>query len=284
MASREQKVAGSVVLAALGLAAAWLFTRKKSGDANGADAAPGCLLQAPQDFLIRQNYLNTPNGLAAAVAYRTEQYGYVKDFGDSSLNPKTPEANSTATTFFGLPVTLNKRVIASLKCVEAEIRAGCGTAYQPQSLSGLRTVNTYHGGGEISNHMYGIAIDVDPNLNPCCGCVGKWATAPQCSKAVSSEFERMAMPECWVTVFERYGWYWLGHDPMRDTMHFEFLGVPPPAVLRQDHADDAALARVPAIDTASSARSRRRNTACPGSVMTMAAVWSSRSTRPMLLV
>lgn len=23
------------------------------------------------------------------------------------------------------------------------------------------------------------------------------------------------------------GWYWLGHDAMHDTMHFEFLGVPP---------------------------------------------------------
>jgi hypothetical protein len=36
----------------------------------------------------------------------------------------------------------------------------------------------------------------------------------------------MAMPECWVHAFERYGFYWLGHDVLRDTMHFEFLGDP----------------------------------------------------------
>jgi hypothetical protein len=36
----------------------------------------------------------------------------------------------------------------------------------------------------------------------------------------------MAMPECWVTAFERYGFYWLGHDELKDTMHFEFLGDP----------------------------------------------------------
>jgi hypothetical protein len=36
----------------------------------------------------------------------------------------------------------------------------------------------------------------------------------------------MAMPECWVHAFERFGFYWLGHDVLKDTMHFEFLGDP----------------------------------------------------------
>ena len=36
----------------------------------------------------------------------------------------------------------------------------------------------------------------------------------------------MAMPECWVHAFERFGFYWLGHDVLQDTMHFEFLGDP----------------------------------------------------------
>jgi hypothetical protein len=34
------------------------------------------------------------------------------------------------------------------------------------------------------------------------------------------------MPACWVGVFERFGFYWLGHDALKDTMHFEFLGDP----------------------------------------------------------
>lgn len=199
--------------------------------------AKGCLAQAPQPFLIRQNYRQTPGGLDAAIAYRTETYGYVPGFGDPAQNPMAPKDDSVTTTVFGLPVVLHRKVIPSLRCVESEILAVCGTAYQPQILSGLRLKNTYQD-GEVSNHMYGIALDVDPLKNPCCGCTGQWANAPQCKKVVTTEFERMAMPECWVHVFEKYGWYWLGHDTLRDTMHFEFLGVPPPL------AGDDALAVV----------------------------------------
>jgi hypothetical protein len=36
----------------------------------------------------------------------------------------------------------------------------------------------------------------------------------------------MAMPRCWVSAFEKFGFYWLGHDELADTMHFEFLGDP----------------------------------------------------------
>lgn len=186
----------------------------------------GCFPQPPQDFLVRENYRRTPGGLEATFAYRTKEYGYVEGFGDPSLNATTPPENATMTTFFDIPVKLNKRVVASLRCVEAEIRATCGTGYQPKNLSGLRLKNTFLG-GEVSNHMYGIALDVDPLLNPCCGCRGHWAADPRCNKQVTSEFERMDMPECWVHVFEKYGWYWLGHDALKDTMHFEFLGIPP---------------------------------------------------------
>src|SRR4029077_13290322 len=123
---------------------------------------------------------------------------------------------------------LNHRIVPALKCVEAAIIKECGTGYKPQALSGLRLTNSYHG-SEVSNHVYGIAIDIDPSLNPCCGCVGHWADDPLCKRPSHTEYDRMTMPECWVHVFERYGFYWLGHDPqIRDTMHFEFLGVPAP--------------------------------------------------------
>ncbi len=56
--------------------------------------------------------------------------------------------------------------------------------------------------------------------------MGKWKEREACKKTVSSPFERMAMPKCWVEVFERYGFHWLGHDELEDTMHFEFLGDP----------------------------------------------------------
>lgn len=162
-----------------------------------------------------------------SVRYRTVNYGYFPGFGKSEWNPSSPASNSSQTSFFGIPVTLNKRIIPALHCVEAAIKRECvATPYQPRALSGLRNYNSYHG-YEVSNHVYGIAIDIDPNLNPCCGCVGHWAQDPICAKPDTGPYSRMAMPECWVHVFERYGFYWLGRDPsLRDTMHFEFLGDP----------------------------------------------------------
>ena len=74
--------------------------------------------------------------------------------------------------------------------------------------------------------MYGIALDIDPSINTCCGCVPPWTDHPMCAEEVTSIFERMQMPECWVRQFERFGWYWLGRDTLQDTMHFEFLGDP----------------------------------------------------------
>ena len=126
----------------------------------------------------------------------------------------------------GLPVVLHEKVLPALACVEAALLRDCQQyPYRPKDLGGLRLENTFKD-YEVSNHVYGIAIDIDPDLNPCCHCVGKWNQAEACKKVVSSPFERMAMPKCWVDVFERYGFHWLGHDELEDTMHFEFLGDP----------------------------------------------------------
>jgi hypothetical protein len=117
-------------------------------------------------------------------------------------------------------------VVPALACVEQAIAESCSAhQYHPRRLSGFRDRNTYQD-YEVSNHVYGIALDIDSDLNPCCGCVAPWNQNPACRKPVSSPFQRMAMPECWVRAFERYGFYWLGHDELEDTMHFEFLGDP----------------------------------------------------------
>jgi len=126
----------------------------------------------------------------------------------------------------GLRVQMHKKVVPALKCVEEEIKRACADhPYVPKGLAGIRDHNTYRG-GEVTNHIYGIAIDIDSAINTCCGCVKPWNEAPACKRPAKSEYDRMAMPECWVHAFERYGFYWLGHDVLRDTMHFEFLGDP----------------------------------------------------------
>ncbi len=210
-----------------------------SGVASGGDDAdaetPACNDQAPLSFLVRENYVlhkaSSPADRLArkalhqkAIRYRTVQYGYVDGFGDPEWNPKTASDNAAKTKFMGLRVSVNRRIVPALSCAEREIHATCGGGYHPVSLSGLRGNNTFYN-GEVSNHRYGIAIDVDPEKNVCCGCVGPAANHPVCRRPSTIE-ERMAMPACWVKAFERFGFYWLGRDELEDTMHFEFLGDP----------------------------------------------------------
>lgn len=203
----------------------------------GSDAeASLCNEQAAQEHLVNAHFngrsLDTAaarNQWKAAVArsirYRTEQYGYFSGFGSSSWNPRPLRKQLHTTHFFGLPVRLHEKVIPALHCVEQALRQQCAEfAYQPHGLSGARESNTYFD-GDVSNHVYGIAMDIDPLANPCCNCIEPWRSSPRC-QGKKTDFERMAMPACWVTVFERFGFYWLGHDALKDTMHFEFLGDP----------------------------------------------------------
>jgi hypothetical protein len=196
-----------------------------------------CNEQAPQPFLIRASWQTkargmTPDEIRArraghdrAVRYRTENYGFFPGFGDASMNSRSPAENAINLRVFDRPVRLNQRIAPAVRCAEQEIARTCQDDYSPGRLSGLRTENTYHN-NEVSNHVYGIAIDLDPTLNTCCNCVKEWRLHPLCQQTPRTIFDRMVMPECWVRSFEKYGFYWLGHDSLMDTMHFEFLGDP----------------------------------------------------------
>jgi len=185
-----------------------------------------CNDQSPQDFLVRGNFLKTPGGNDRAIQYRTETYGFFPGFGRPPLGSRPASSFAVDATFMGLPVRMHQKVAPVLACVEQEIKRACADhPYTAHALAGIRFKNTYRG-GEVTNHAFGIAIDVDPNLNTCCGCVKPWNDAPRCHRPAKTEYDRMEMPECWVHAFERFGFYWLGHDVLQDTMHFEFLGDP----------------------------------------------------------
>ena len=188
--------------------------------------ASACNQQSPQESLVRGNFLKTPGGNQRAIQYRTDTYGFFPGIGRPEPDARPVSASLVQTTFMGLPVTMHRKVVPALACVEEEIRRSCGDhPYTAHALAGVRFKNTYRG-GEVTNHIFGIAIDVDPNVNTCCGCVKPWNDAPRCHRPAKTEYDRMEMPECWVHAFERYGFYWLGHDVLQDTMHFEFLGDP----------------------------------------------------------
>jgi hypothetical protein len=224
--------------AAPAAAASSAFHAATKSPASAASATgPSCREQTAQAFLLRRGQIAKPHAspaerreiLAArkrSIDYRTREYGRFPGFGSPGDNPHPPRYYAERTTFMGLDVVLNRRIVPALHCVEAALERDCAAhPYQPRHLSGMRFSNTYKD-YEISNHVYGIAIDIDPELNPCCDCVGRWSQKKICRKKVDSPFDRMAMPRCWVKVFERYGFHWLGHDELHDTMHFEFLGDP----------------------------------------------------------
>ncbi len=203
---------------------------------SAARSTSPCVTQSAQKFLVEAHLRKQTQTTAAArtewltrlarsIRYRTEQYGYFSGFGSHAWNRRPLANQMRAVKFEGLAVVLHERVIPALQCVEQAIDRDCrGTPYRPRSLAGARQTNTYFG-GDVSNRVYGIALDIDQNDNPCCNCVEPWRSNPRCL-GKKSDWQRMAMPECWVTAFEQYGFYWLGHDELKDTMHFEFLGDP----------------------------------------------------------
>lgn len=199
--------------------------------AKKTKSAGKCALQKPQKFLIRSSFVVKNNILPGphtkALRYRIEQYGRVEDLGSAEWNPHEASRFLRSTTFFGLPIKMHEKVIPALACVEADLKKSCTgkNAYRPQAIGGHREHNSYRG-GEVTNHLFGIAIDIDPEKNPCCRCVEPWPDHPACKGDSKTIYQRMAMPKCWIDTFERHGFYWLGHDRLQDTMHFEFLGKP----------------------------------------------------------
>lgn len=191
----------------------------------------GCRVQSPQKSLERRNYM--ARGVidlkkqSKAVRYLAERYGHVNDEVTRRFNVKAALSSATTVRFMGLPVSVHSKVAPALACVEKRIRSTCGgkARYTPKAIGGFREANTYRG-VEVSNHLFGIAIDIDPDRNPCCGCVAPWPSHPKCKMAAKSPYDRADMPKCWIKAFERYGFDWLGHDKLEDTMHFEFLGDP----------------------------------------------------------
>jgi len=224
---RFARVASLIASFAAGmLCMAMPVMREASADPPRAHAAAGhCARQKPQGFLIRGNYLKSPAAHNRSLRYRVQQYGHLDGIGPSA-NPHPVSFYLQNTSFLGLPIQVNRRIIPAMRCVEADLQHTCArTPYRPKAIGGYRDYNSYRH-GEVTNHLFGIAIDIDPQDNPCCGCVEPWPDNPRCKGPASSIYERMAMPECWVKVFARHGFYWLGHDQLQDTMHYEFLGNP----------------------------------------------------------
>jgi hypothetical protein len=221
---------GLVALATWDLLAEPSAEAKEHGGKGKGSFEFGCRVQAPQKFLERRSFLTggvlDANKHSVAVRYMAEHYGNVGDELTARYSKRSAPAQARAVRFLGLPITVHEKIAPALACVEKRIVKTCtgASSYTPHVVGGLRTANTYRG-VEISNHLFGVAIDIDPDRNPCCGCVDPWPSNPAC-KREGPVWKRAALPKCWVKAFERSGFDWLGHDTLEDTMHFEFLGDP----------------------------------------------------------
>lgn len=191
----------------------------------------GCLVQRPQKFLERQSVVQSrivdTAKLSRALRYLAENYGNAGDDVTTRWNAQNASAQAKTVKFMGLPVSIHAKIAPALACVQKRIQklGHHRDRYTPKALGGFRVSNTYRG-AEVSNHLFGIAIDIDPDRNPCCGCVDPWPSNPLCKVETNDVFERTALTKAWIHAFERYGFDWLGHDDLQDTMHFEFLGDP----------------------------------------------------------
>ncbi len=192
-----------------------------------------------------------------SIHYRFTTYGYpslpdahayVDDLMAQGKDPRPIEEGLNTTTFMGHVVVLHSKVIPAFKCVERDIKRDCMVSTElcdkynsagecvrkhseiykiRQNVSSWRDRDSYLD-EEFSNHNFGVAVDLDPALNPCCGygCQAQWQKHPRCQWKVDHT-KRSEIPQCWVDAFKRYGFYWLGEDrDIGDTMHFEFLADP----------------------------------------------------------
>lgn len=235
---RSRGIARALTAAAIGLLALGpglpgggpAAEAKEPGGPKGA-FEHGCRVQKPQPILERRSFVTKrrmdPKKQARAMRYLAEHYGHAGDEVTRGWNAHSARAQAKTVKFMGLTLSIHEKIAPALECVEKRIARSCrgASSYTPRAVGGFRGANTYRG-VEISNHLFGIALDIDPDRNPCCGCVDPWPSHPLCKLKGRSAYERTALPKCWIRAFERFGFDWLGHDDLEDTMHFEFLGDP----------------------------------------------------------
>lgn len=201
----------------------------------------------------RQYFLNK---LTPSIMWRFRTYGYpplpdaaayVEKWKEQGVIITPVEESLVKSTFLGYSITVHKKALWAFQCAQREIEKNCqaptimcdsydeegicrashSESYKIKRLSTWRGYDSYKD-EEFSNHNFGLAIDIDPDRNPCCGtsCAPKWHKHPRCRWNVPHP-KRSDIPLCWVNAFKNYGFIWLAEDrDIGDTMHFEFLGTP----------------------------------------------------------
>ena len=102
-------------------------------------------------------------------------------------------------------VSCHRRMVSALRSAFGELRRrGLGRLVDPGDYAGCYAPGTIGGSGGISQHTWGVAIDLNARANP--------------YGARSRQDPRL------VRVMRRHGFAWGGRWPTPDAMHFEYRG------------------------------------------------------------
>ena len=118
--------------------------------------------------------------------------------------------NLTTFNFFGFDITVNERIVDSLKAIQDEVNT-LNTGY---TFDDIQTYNLRlkRFGGGLSLHSWGIALDINPLRNPFQGNIdGSGSTD---------------IPQSIIDTFKKHGFFWgVDWEGFRYPMHFEWYGA-----------------------------------------------------------
>jgi hypothetical protein len=133
------------------------------------------------------------------------------------------------TTFFlGMKTMIHRDLLEDLAAVEEAILvAAQNDAAVRGFIAGLRSVEGYNfrrvdGTASLSNHSYGVAVDLLPASYGGRQVYWRWARDGRVDWLGLSSRDRYSIPPPIVEAFERYGFVWGGKWRFFDTIHFEY--------------------------------------------------------------
>jgi hypothetical protein len=133
------------------------------------------------------------------------------------------------TTFFlGMKTLVHRDLLEDLAAVEEEILAAARNDRELAAfVEQLQTIEGYNyrrvdGTASLSNHSYGIAIDLIPAWYGRRQVYWRWALNAGLDWYAVPMEQRFTFPAAFVEAFERHGFVWGGKWRFFDTIHFEY--------------------------------------------------------------
>lgn len=197
-----------------------IATAVKSGasDGGGGDSAPNTedSPDCPPAGGVTGDFSGDCTATGVAYVSQPGEAGLTKQFG--AAGDAGAGKQQTMVSLLGGTVQVHKKIAPCVEAVERE-RKAAGINYPITSgIGGYRSSD-----GQIGNasfHVYGAAIDVNPETNPYCNGGSVVGNPAYCGNP--------EIPMSLVKIFRKYGFYWGGdYTSLKDYMHFEWHGEKP---------------------------------------------------------